>query len=144
MPRSSRLLCCLLFVATSLAAAPGSAYAAGTISDDITPAGTSVGYVEVPSIVTTDEARDVVAYSLVARSWAVKGKSDERVVGYLNHRGHEATITFVLKSGRIEIFCDGYAVSASGQRKKPEMPEGWINNLKKDVNKRLQLKAATK
>ena len=106
--------------------------------------GTPVGTLTVPEGLSDDEVTEVIAYSLAARSWTLKSKKDNRVIGHITHRGREAIITFVLKDGMIKIYCEGYRISKSGERLKPSLPDGWIANLKKDIPKRLGMKAATK
>jgi hypothetical protein len=144
MHSSARLLSGLIFATAILLAVPVSAEAAGMIPDNLVPLGTAVGTIDIPTNLTVDEVRDIVAYSLAARSWTLKEKSDQRVVGYLNHRGHEATLTFLLKPGVMELYCEGFRVSKSGERQKPAIPEGWIANLKKDIPKRMAMEVAKK
>lgn len=108
------------------------------------PAGVSVGSLPIPADLNEEDVRDVVAYSLAARTWTVKEKKGNRVVGHLVHRGYDATITFVIEGENLQIYCDGYAVDKHGNRKKPKLPEGWIENLKKDIPKRLAMTAATR
>lgn len=98
----------------------------------------------VPDGATREDCKEVVAYSLAARGWTVRERTDERVIGYLKHRGNEAIATFILRDDTIEFYCLGYAIDKNGNRKKPEQPRGWIGNLTRDINKRLGMRAATK
>lgn len=107
-------------------------------------AGKPVGTVVVPAGLKLAEVREVVVVSLVQRNWTVKEKTDDRAVGYLNHRGIEATLTLTFDTHQVSLFCEGWKVDKAGKRLKPEMPDGWIANMKKDVTKRLNLAAAKK
>lgn len=106
--------------------------------------GIAVGTIPVPADLDADEVRDVVVLSVATRGWTVQTKTDERVVGYLKHRGNEATITYLLGPDLIRVHCVGYAINKSGERRKPELPQSWINNLQRDITKRLNVAAATK
>lgn len=113
-------------------------------SDSPTLPGPQVGTVPVPSGYSAAQVKEVVAQSFLAREWAVKIKTDDRVVGYLNHRGNEATLTVQIDAGQLTFFCDGWAVDKAGKRIKPEEPKTWIANMKKDVTKRLMAPPATR
>lgn len=105
--------------------------------------GTSVGLIAVPEGVPADSARQIVAYSLTKREWVVTDKSDTKVVGQLRHRGKEAIVTFIFDGqGQIEVYCAGWKINRDGKRLKPELPERWIANIKKDVTTRLNQRAA--
>lgn len=106
--------------------------------------GTPVGTVVVPAGLKLAEVREVVVVSLVQRNWTVKQKADDRAVGYLNHRGIEATLTLTFDTSQVSLFCEAWKVDKAGRRLKPDMPDGWIANMKKDVTKRLNLAAAKK
>lgn len=109
-------------------------------ADDL---GTSVGLIVVPEGVPADSVRQIVVYSLTRREWTVTEKSDTKVVGQLKHRGKEAIVTFVPDGkGQIAVYCAGWKIDRNGNRLKPEMPERWIANIKKDVTTRLVQKAA--
>lgn len=107
-------------------------------------AGRPVGTVAVPAGLKLAEIKEVVVISLVQRNWTVKEKGDDRAVGYLNHRGIEATLTLTFDTSQVSFSCEGWKVDKTGRRLKPEMPDGWIANMKKDVAKRLNLAAAKK
>lgn len=106
--------------------------------------GEFVGTLNVPTGISPAETRDIVIQSLAAREWTVKEKSGNRVVGYLKHRGNEATVTFLLEGSEIKYYCEGWAINKKGERKKPEQPKGWLGFLQKDINKRLNYLSATK
>lgn len=105
--------------------------------------GTSVGLIAVPNGVPPDSVQQIVAYSLTRREWTVTEKSDTKVVGQLKHRGKEAIVTFVFEGkDQIAVYCAGWKIDRDGKRLKPELPERWIANIKKDVTTRLIQKAA--
>ena len=98
--------------------------------------------IPIPDGLNKEDLRTAIAPALIARGWTVKEQSDRRVIGYLKHRGNEATVTFILDGEQIQIFCVGWALNRQGQRAKPETPRGWLGNLRKDIAKSLNAKAA--
>lgn len=101
-----------------------------------TPAGDLVATVAVPAGLDSAKVRAVVGETFVARNWTVQ-KTDDGVVARLTHRGHDATITAVLRGEMIELYSDSWKIKKTGERVKREHPQGWIDNLKKDLPKRL-------
>jgi hypothetical protein len=106
--------------------------------------GPQVGTVPVPAGYSAAQVKEVVAQCFLAREWEVKIKADDRVVGYLNHRGVEATMTVQIDGPQLTFFCDGWKVDKAGKRIKPEDPKTWIANMKKDVTRRLLTPPAAK
>lgn len=109
-----------------------------------TDAGKSFGSVSVPAGLSAADVKEVIVVSLVQRSWTVTEKTDTKVVGTLKHRGVDATITLTYNASSVEIYCEGWKIDKAGVRGKPDIPDGWAENIKKDVNKRLNLSAARK
>ena len=97
-----------------------------------------VGTLDVPAGMTISQVKDSVVACVLGREWSVKEQSDGKVVGYLKHRSNEAEITFLFDEKQIKMSCWGYKIEKStGKREDPELPKGWINNLKKDITRRL-------
>jgi hypothetical protein len=109
----------------------------------ITPA-TITFTLSVPAKLTASEVKTILVSSLVAREWGVKENSDERVIGYLNHRGTEATLTLVYSGTQVTATCEGWSVDKQGKRLKPEHPTRWMTNIKKDIGERLAKTASLK
>lgn len=97
--------------------------------------GEPAGSISVPGKRTEAEIQDVVVRALVGRQWEVVSKGPDRVVGYLKHRGNEATLTIVYSSAKIDLFCVGWKIDKAGVRQKPEQPKGWLNYIKGDISK---------
>ena len=111
-------------------------------ADDL---GQSVGSVTVPDTLKKEDVQEAIVASLTGRAWEVKEKTDERVVGYLKHRSNEATLTLVYTDKKVDLFCVGWSInSKTGERKKPELPNGWIGNIKSDLTKQLNRLTAKK
>jgi hypothetical protein len=102
---------------------------------------THVETIALPANVDVKAVREAVVMSLMGRAWSVKEQDDSHAVGYLKHRGNEAEVTFTFDAKTIEISCWGYEIRKDGTRVKPELPAGWLNNLSKDIRKRLHLGA---
>ncbi len=118
------------------------AFATGTArADDIV--GDYVLSIERSHNLADADVEQVVAYSLAARQWTVRDRADSRVIGHIAHRGRDATVTFVIEPEKIAMYCDGWTVKKDGTRKKKDQPMGWLENLEKDIKKRMALKAVS-
>ncbi|MBL9202372.1 MAG: hypothetical protein JNL39_17815 [Opitutaceae bacterium] len=106
--------------------------------------GESVGTLIVPDGLSTDEIKEAIALSFAGRGWTIKERTNSKVVGHINQRGNEAFLYCSFNKKEIQLRCEGWEVSKTGERKKPEIPKGWVDNIKKDVTKRMNMKAATK
>jgi hypothetical protein len=106
--------------------------------------GQPVGTLIVPDGLSTDEIKEAIAVSFAGRGWTIKERTNSKVVGHINQRGNEAFLYVAFNKKEITLRCEGWEVSKTGERKKPEIPKGWVDNIKKDVTKRMNLKAATK
>ncbi len=105
--------------------------------------GISVFFVDVPSDkLSVKDVHDVVVAASIGRGWTIKSDDTAKVIIYLNHRKHEATVTYLISEKQVNTFSDGYALDGKGNRKKPEQPEGWLQYLKEDITRGLQNKAA--
>ncbi|MES2696972.1 MAG: hypothetical protein V4773_26145 [Verrucomicrobiota bacterium] len=107
-------------------------------------AGKSFGSVAVPAGMSALDVKEVLVISLVQRNWTVTEKTDSRVIGNLKHRGTDATITLTYSASSVEIHCEGWKIDKAGVRSKPDIPDGWAENIKKDVGKRLTIASARK
>jgi hypothetical protein len=126
-----------IFSAFVLAAAPQAQAAEEEL-------GTAAWTLPVPSGVSQKEVREAIVAALLGRQWAVQSQTDDKVVGYLKHRGNEAQVTFIYTANKVDVFCLGWQINKAGQRQKPEQPKGWLNNLKADLTKGLNKLATTK
>lgn len=81
----------------------------------------------------------VAAYAFLARKWEVKSVSEESVVGYLNHRGIDATLELMILEDRILYFCDctkgktGPGAIKAAKRRIGWTPAKWLDNLRADI-----------
>jgi hypothetical protein len=100
--------------------------------------GESVGFVIVPDNVPATDVAAAMEQVLRGRAWGIKSKSEDTVVGYLKHRSNEATVTLTHSGKKIDLHCVGWAINKkTGERKKPELPHGWLKNLQSDLTKLL-------
>lgn len=107
--------------------------------------GAFIAPVPIPSGLSGSDVQKAIVSAFVGREWAVKSKADGVVVGYLKHRGNEATVTMTYDGTRIEIYSIGYKIDkTTGSRIKPEQPAGWLKNLQSDLPKFLSRAASTK
>jgi hypothetical protein len=67
----------------------------------------------------------------VGRRWKIKEKTVGKVVIQLVHRGYDSKLTFLYSKNEVKVFSDSWTIKKSGAKKKD--PEGWIENLKKDL-----------
>jgi hypothetical protein len=142
---ASRLLAILAVFL--IAAAPFTRAAENESADANIPEelGQQVGTIAVPAGISKTEVKDAIIAALSGRQWGVKSANDERVVGYLKHRSNEAKVTFVYSATNIEMYCVGWQISKrTGIREKPELPKGWLNNLRNDLTKHFNRAVTTK
>jgi hypothetical protein len=85
--------------------------------------------------VSLKQVHAAVLRGAIGREWGVKEDTETKVIIYLLHRRNEATVTFLISDKSVEAYCVGYAVDKSGNRKKPEQPEGWLKYLREDITK---------
>lgn len=85
--------------------------------------------------VSLKQVHAAVLQGAIGREWSVKQDTETKVIIYLLHRKSEATVTFLISEKSVEAYCVGYAVDRSGNRVKPEQPEGWLENLRQDITK---------
>ncbi|BET66197.1 hypothetical protein ASA1KI_11150 [Opitutales bacterium ASA1] len=132
-----------LLVVVSLGFLASSAPACAQYEEEEADYGEFFERVPVPEGISKEELRDMVAVVLATRGWTIQQKTDRRVVGYLKHRGNEATATMLFTGDTVDIYCEGWAINKSGQRTKPEQPRGWLGNLRKDLTRRFSTFVAT-
>lgn len=106
--------------------------------------GPQVGTVAIPAGYAKKDVRELIALCLTAREWSVKDKSDDYVVGYLNHRGVEATLTLSFDDKLVTLNCDAWKVDKAGKRLKPDDAKTWVANIKKDLAIRFAKAAGAK
>lgn len=106
--------------------------------------GEPAGTIFVPAGLSLEDVRSVITLSLAQREWTVKERFDNRVVGVLVHRGRDARLTLNFDTEKVDLYCVGWRLNRSGERVRPEQPEGWIKNITKDITERLNLRALTK
>jgi hypothetical protein len=104
----------------------------------------SVGKLIVPVGLDADDVKNAIALSFAGRGWTIVEKTGSRVVGHINHRGIESILTVESGTKELTLYCVGWNVNKAGERKKPEIPKGWVENIKKDVTKRMNATAAKK
>lgn len=122
-------------------AAVFSAFATSAFAEE---KGEPVGTLIVPDGLSSDDVKEAIALSFAGRGWTIKERTGSKVVGHINQRGNEAFLYATYNKKEINFRCEGWEVSKTGERKKPEIPKGWVDNIKKDVTKRMNMKAATK
>jgi len=126
----------LAFFTTALFAGPAAA--------DSTP-GEFIWSVSVPDGFTREEVKDLIIMTVAGRSWGLREKTDEKIVAHLKHRSNEATVTLLYNEKKVDLYSVGYEINKrTGERKKPEQPTGWLNNLQSDLNKKINQATATK
>ncbi len=129
---------CLALFAAAVPATASLARAADetTAANENEELGEHFADIAVPAGLTKEEIQNAIVQALTSREWEIKQKTDRRVVGYLNHRGNEATVTMLLGADQVEIYCEGWAVNKrTGERIKPEQPRGWLKFLQRSLTK---------
>lgn len=87
--------------------------------------------VSIPSNLSPEQVKEAMVRTFIGREWQVEQQSLQEVVATLNHRSYQAKATFKVENGVIKILSD------SRYNSKPVVPEAWLENLQKDLSKRL-------
>ena len=96
--------------------------------------------VNVPSGLNAETVQGTTVATLTGRTWAILRKTDDRVVGYLRHRSHETKVTLVYSAAEVKLYCVGWKIDKKTfERKKPALPEGWLENIQLDLKAKLNL-----
>ncbi|MFA5265654.1 MAG: hypothetical protein WC378_17680 [Opitutaceae bacterium] len=93
--------------------------------------------IALPAGTDVKTVQQAVASALGGRRWSIQEQSSNKVVGYLKHRSNEAEVTFLFDEKQIEISCWGYRINKAGERQEPELPDGWLGILSRDIKKNL-------
>ncbi len=92
--------------------------------------------VSIPSTLSPKEVEEVMTLTLRSRGWTVVQQSPQEVVGKLDHRSFDAKTTLKVDGNLIKILSDSYFKGEGGKRE-PGIPKGWLENLQKDLQRRL-------
>lgn len=92
------------------------------------------GTVDVPEGTSLDTVEQAIVKSAIGRRWTIKEAGDGLVVINLVHRGYDATLNIVFDEAAIRIYSDSWAIRGNGERKKRKDPDGWIDNMEKDIS----------
>lgn len=63
--------------------------------------------------------------------------SPQQTDGTLNHRSFKAKVSLVVDHGMIRILNDSQYISGDTGDRQPGVPKGWLDNLQKDLTRRL-------
>ena len=92
-----------------------------------------VGTIAVPDGLSMEGTQKAILKAAVGRRWEIKEKTVGKVVIQLVHRGYDSKLTFLYSKNEVKVFSDSWTIKKSGAKKKKKDPEGWIENLKKDL-----------
>ena len=86
---------------------------------------------------TLSQVKNAIVSALKKRGWTVKSASDSTIVGYLKHRGYEATLTFHFDEKLIDIVSDSFEIDSDGKHVRRKNPTRWIKYLEQDIPRNL-------
>ena len=89
--------------------------------------------VVIPSETAADEVSRAMETTLLGRKWEVKTVSSDMAVGYLNHRGFDATVTLKRDGSIITILNKATYTDPNTDLERPGVPMGWLLNIQKDL-----------
>ena len=92
-----------------------------------------VGTIAAPDGLSMEGIQKAILKAAVGRKWEVKEKIEGKVVIQLVHRGYDSTLTFHYTKNEVKVYSDSWTIKKSGAKKKKKDPDGWIENLKKDL-----------
>ena len=106
--------------------------------------GTLAGTVIVPDGLKSADVQKAIVAGTSARGWALKEKTSDRIVLFLESGGWRSTMTLTYDTKEIKIFSNSGKPDKSGVIKKPAIPESWVKFMKQDIAKQLGLAAFDK
>lgn len=92
--------------------------------------------VSIPSGLSAEQVQKVAERALRKRGWQVASSSPQEIVGTLDHRSFKAKTMLQVDNGVIKLLSDSQYEEESGSLS-PGVPRGWLENLRKDLNKSL-------
>ncbi len=92
--------------------------------------------VSIPPNVSAEQVQKAAEQVLRKRDWQVTSSSPQEIVGTLDHRSFKAKTILKVDNGLIKLLSDSKYEDESG-RLLPGVPKGWLENLRKDLNKSL-------
>ena len=93
--------------------------------------------VTIPSNASAEFVEQSMVRALVGRGWWVQSQTKEKVVGYLVHRGWNATVTLLSDGSHVRIMSDATQKNISTGKSSPAVPLGWLKNIQKDLRAEL-------
>ena len=92
------------------------------------------GSVAVPDGMTSEQVQKAIIKAAIGRRWDIETSENGLVVLRLVHRGYDSTLNITFDDNNVDVYSDSWATKRNGDRKKPKDPDGWIENLKKDID----------
>jgi len=89
--------------------------------------------VRIPGETPPGDVSRAMETTLLGRKWQVKSISPDKAVGYLNHRGFDATVTLVSDGSIITILNEATYTDPQNGLERPGVPMGWLLNIQKDL-----------
>jgi hypothetical protein len=93
--------------------------------------------VAIPSGLSEERVESIMKRTLIARGWRVTQTSPQQTDGTLNHQSFKAKVSLVVDHGMIRILNDSQYISGDTGDRQPGVPKGWLDNLQKDLTRRL-------
>jgi hypothetical protein len=106
--------------------------------------GTLAGTVTVPDGVKVADVQKAIITGTSARGWALKDKTNGRIVLFLEQGGWRSTMTLVYDAKEVKIYSNSGKPDKAGVIKKPAVPDSWVKYMKQDIAKQLGLAAFAK
>ncbi len=99
--------------------------------------------VEVPAGMSSADVQKAMGATFAGRQWTVTDTTGDSMTAILNHRGYQAKATMVRSGNTIRILSESKMLDSKTDEYVPAVPLGWLQNLQKDLRKRLSQAAYT-
>lgn len=106
--------------------------------------GLVAGTVIVPEGLKKEDVQQAILLAATGRGWAVRERTDDRVVLFLEQGNWRSTLTLTYDAKEVQIYSNSGKPDKTGGIKKQAIPEGWVKFLKTDISKNLGQKAYAK
>ena len=91
----------------------------------------------IPTGLSEERVESVMKHTLTARGWRVDRSSPQQTDGVLNHRSFQGKVSLVVDDDTIRILNHSRYISKDDGNTEPGVPRGWLENLQKDLVRRL-------
>lgn len=93
--------------------------------------------VAIPNELENTKAIQLAEEALRGRKWTVSSRTASEVVGKLEHRHFDATVTIKVEGESLVLYSDATYDGPQTEEATPGVPYGWLANLQRDIQSKI-------